>query len=254
MCPRCVQDVRKLCTRCARCVQDVCKVCSICVQDVCKVCSTYVQDVCICHVWYEPHAFRKYSTCWFLKKSEEPCRILKKFVHACIVNVIHAKVLPGSILYIEHWMKVKVNYECISRKHCSKFEKFEKVRTICSQHLWPGGVVVVVVVGGVVVVVVVVVGGVVVVVVVVVGGVVVVGWNCEIWLVLWNLVGWGESVVNVDFVSVFSSLLQQWKFVPYPHHFRVYFLWRMYLFPDPFGRHFLQRLQFHLHLLHLRCS
>ena len=50
----------------------------------------------------EPHAFRKYSTCWVLEKSEEPCRILKKFVHACIVNVIHAKVLPGSALYIEH--------------------------------------------------------------------------------------------------------------------------------------------------------
>ena len=39
---------------------------------------------------------------WVLQKSEEPCRILKKFVHACIVNVIHAKVLPGSVLYIEH--------------------------------------------------------------------------------------------------------------------------------------------------------
>ena len=50
----------------------------------------------------EPHAFRKYSTCWVLEKSEEPCRILKKFVHACVVNAIHAKVLPGSVLYIEH--------------------------------------------------------------------------------------------------------------------------------------------------------
>ena len=50
----------------------------------------------------EPHAFRKYSTCWVLEKSEEPCRILKKFVHACVVNVIHAKVLPGSVPYIEH--------------------------------------------------------------------------------------------------------------------------------------------------------
>ena len=61
----------------------------------------------------EPHAFRKYSTCWVLQKSEEPCRILKKFVHACIVNEIHAKVLPGSVFYIEHGMTVKVNYECI---------------------------------------------------------------------------------------------------------------------------------------------
>ena len=48
----------------------------------------------------EPHAFRKYSTCWVLEKSEEPCRILKKF--ECVVNVIHAKVLPGSVRYIEH--------------------------------------------------------------------------------------------------------------------------------------------------------
>ena len=47
----------------------------------------------------EPHAFRKYSTCWVLEKSEEPCRIFKKFVHACVV--IHAEVLPGSVLYIE---------------------------------------------------------------------------------------------------------------------------------------------------------
>ena len=50
----------------------------------------------------EPHAFRKYSTCWVFQKSEEPCRILKKFVHACVVNVIHAKVLSGFVLYIEH--------------------------------------------------------------------------------------------------------------------------------------------------------
>ena len=45
---------------------------------------------------------RKYSTCWVLEKSEEPCRISKKFVHAFVVNVIHAKILPGSVLYIEH--------------------------------------------------------------------------------------------------------------------------------------------------------
>ena len=46
-----------------------------------------------------PHAFRKYSTCWVLQKFQEPCRILKKFLHLCVVNVIHAKVLPGSVLY-----------------------------------------------------------------------------------------------------------------------------------------------------------
>ena len=50
----------------------------------------------------EPPAFRKYSTCWVLDKSEKPCRILKKFVQACIVNVIHAKILPGSVLCVEH--------------------------------------------------------------------------------------------------------------------------------------------------------
>ena len=48
-----------------------------------------------------------------LRESEEPCRILKKFLNVCVVNVNHAKVLPGSVLYIEHLMKVKVNYECI---------------------------------------------------------------------------------------------------------------------------------------------
>ena len=52
-----------------------------------------------------------------LKYWEEPCGILKKFVYACMVNVIHAKVLPGSVLYI------------------AKFEKFEKVgaaRWVCN--------------------------------------------------------------------------------------------------------------------------
>ena len=34
-------------------------------------------------------------------KFEEPCKIYKKFVNACMVNVIHAKALPGSVLYIE---------------------------------------------------------------------------------------------------------------------------------------------------------
>ena len=46
---------------------------------------------------FEPHAFRKYSKCWVLKIFVEPW-ILKKFVHACVVNVIHAKLLPGSVL------------------------------------------------------------------------------------------------------------------------------------------------------------
>ena len=50
----------------------------------------------------EPLAFRKYSTYWVLEKSEELCKIMKKFVYACVVNVIHAKVLPGSVRYIEH--------------------------------------------------------------------------------------------------------------------------------------------------------
>ena len=50
----------------------------------------------------EPHEFRKNSTCWVLEKSEEPCRTLKKFVHACVVNVIHANVLNSSVLHIEH--------------------------------------------------------------------------------------------------------------------------------------------------------
>ena len=37
----------------------------------------------------EPPALRKYITCWVLQKLEKPCRILKKFVHTCVVNVIH---------------------------------------------------------------------------------------------------------------------------------------------------------------------
>ena len=83
---------------CARCVQDVCKVCSICVQ-VCARCVQGVLNMCArcmhmpCLIsLLEPHAFRKYSTCWVLEKS----------VHACVVNVIRAKVLPGSVLNIEH--------------------------------------------------------------------------------------------------------------------------------------------------------
>ena len=48
----------------------------------------------------EPPAFIRYSTCWVLQKFEEPWRILKKFVHACVVNTIHAKLLPCSVI---HW-------------------------------------------------------------------------------------------------------------------------------------------------------
>ena len=115
---RCVQDVCKMCTRCvqdmrktfARCVQVVLNMCARCVQDVCKVCARCAQDVCkmyalMIYIMFdiiEPHTFRKYSTFWVLEKSEEPCRILKKFVHASVVNVIHAKVMPGSVLYTEH--------------------------------------------------------------------------------------------------------------------------------------------------------
>ena len=80
-------------------------------------------------------AFRKYSTCWVLKKSEEPCRILKKFVHACVVNVIHAKVLPGSVLYIEHWMKVKVNYEFISAGLLQIWKQW-KSGLVCNRPWW----------------------------------------------------------------------------------------------------------------------
>ena len=105
-----VQGVRKMC---ARCVQGVCKVCARCAQDVCKMCARCVQGVLnmcarcmhIAHVMFdmiETHEFRKYSTSWVLEKSEEPCRILKKFVHACVVNVIHAKGLPGFVFYNEH--------------------------------------------------------------------------------------------------------------------------------------------------------
>ena len=50
----------------------------------------------------EPPAFIKYSTCRVLQKFEEPCKILKKFVYACVVNVIHAKALPGSVFSIAH--------------------------------------------------------------------------------------------------------------------------------------------------------
>ena len=77
-------------------IMSVCNMCARCAQYVCKM-YAYVMFYIIEH-----RAFRKYSTCCVLEKFEEPCRILKKFVHACVVNVIQAKVLPGSVLYIEH--------------------------------------------------------------------------------------------------------------------------------------------------------
>ena len=51
--------------------------------------------------------FRKYSTCWVLQNFWEPCKFLKNFVHACVVNVIQGRALPGTVLYIENWIKVK---------------------------------------------------------------------------------------------------------------------------------------------------
>ena len=77
---------------CARCVQGVHKRCAMCAQYVGKMYAYVMFDI------IEPHTFRN----WILEKSEEPCRILKKFVPACVVNVIHAKILPGSVLCIEH--------------------------------------------------------------------------------------------------------------------------------------------------------
>ena len=80
MCARCVQDV---CRMCARCAQYVCKVCARCVQGMRKMCARCAQYVCKIYAYVmfdiiEPHAFRKYSACWVLEKSEE----LEKFVHA----------------------------------------------------------------------------------------------------------------------------------------------------------------------------
>ena len=86
VCKVCSIYVQDVCKMCAKCVQDVCKVLSICVQGVRKMFAYVLFDI------IEPRAFRKYSTCWVLEKS----------VHACVVNVIRAKVLPGSVLYIEH--------------------------------------------------------------------------------------------------------------------------------------------------------
>ena len=41
--------------------------------------------------------------CRYAEKFEEPCRIFKKLVPSCvvIVSAIHAKVLLGSVLYVE---------------------------------------------------------------------------------------------------------------------------------------------------------
>ena len=54
----------------------------LCTSAQCAICT-------MCNMQY-----RKYCTCWVLQKFEESCKILKKFVHAFVVNVIHAKVLP----------------------------------------------------------------------------------------------------------------------------------------------------------------
>ena len=109
MCARCVQGVHKMCARCAK---DVCKMCARSVQGVRKMCARCAQYVYRCHVCVmfdviEPHAFRKYSTCWVLQIFWEPCKFFKNFVHACVVNVIQGRALPGTVLYIENWIKVK---------------------------------------------------------------------------------------------------------------------------------------------------
>ena len=46
----------------------------------------------------EPLAFRNISHVGSYRNLKN----LKKFVHACMVNVIHAKALPGFVLYVEH--------------------------------------------------------------------------------------------------------------------------------------------------------
>ena len=56
------------------------------------------------------------------QKFEEPCRILKKFLHACMVNVIHAKVLPGSV-----HRTLDQSESDVYRQHCSKSEKVASV-------------------------------------------------------------------------------------------------------------------------------
>ena len=113
---------------CARCAQDVCMMCARCAQYVCKMYAYVMFDI------IEPHAFRKYSTCWVLEKSEEPGRILKKFVHSCVVNVIHAKVLPGSVKCIlnTEW---KWNWIMnVFKQDCSK-ENLENW-PVCNRSWW----------------------------------------------------------------------------------------------------------------------
>ena len=45
----------------------------------------------------EPLAFRNIAHVGSYRNLKN----LKKFVHACVVNVIHSKALPGSVLYVE---------------------------------------------------------------------------------------------------------------------------------------------------------
>ena len=97
------------------------------------MCARWAQYVCKVYPYVmfdiiEPHSFRKYSTCWILEKSEEPCRILKKFVHACAVNVIHAKVLPGLFCILNTEWKWIMN---VFRQDCTKLEKSDKVALPC---------------------------------------------------------------------------------------------------------------------------
>ena len=73
---------------CARCVQDVCKVCARCVQGVLNMCAKCVQDVCKMYAYVmfdiiKPHAFRKYSKCWVLEKSEEICTCMRCQCNSC---------------------------------------------------------------------------------------------------------------------------------------------------------------------------
>ena len=72
-------------------MQGVLNMCAICMHMSCLISlnPTHLENIA-------------HGLSWVSEKSEEPCRILKIFVHACAVNVIHAKVLPGSVLLIEH--------------------------------------------------------------------------------------------------------------------------------------------------------
>ena len=79
----------------ARCVQGVCNKCARYVKDMCKMCARCVHTSCL--ISLNPTHLEKIILCWVLQISEKHCGILKKFVHACVVNVNHAKVLPGSV-------------------------------------------------------------------------------------------------------------------------------------------------------------